>query len=269
MTSFRELLQNKSFNHTLEGPSVSLAAKASGHELHLRLDAKDRITAAAYTGKFDPWLSSLCHLARNKSLAQGLALGLGDWDREFSADPLYWELKEEQVDRFVFPALELFRATLDVLRGREYLYREQSPLICRCFGVRESDVVSHLKETPDPTLETLSKQSKAGMGCRSCVPQLKRWLLLHDGGKRSHHFKEKPRAAWLLEIDYLLSCFPQSLEWKMELKSFRGSQVLITHQRAATQREEEEMGKELQKFLSAATDPDLGFFLTRKRTPEE
>jgi hypothetical protein len=35
------------------------------------------------------------------------------------------------------------RSALDIYRGREYLYKEPEALICRCFGVRENDVLDY------------------------------------------------------------------------------------------------------------------------------
>jgi bacterioferritin-associated ferredoxin len=194
-----------------------------------------------------------------------MLLSLKDFTQAFRDDQDFWDLRQEESEKFLFAPLELLHAALDVFRGREYLYHQSSPLVCRCFGVRESDIVEHLTKEALPTLEGLARSTKAGMGCRSCVPQLKRWLVVEEARKSHHFYKEKPVAEWLLEIDYMLSCFPKSLDWKMEVLSFKKKQVIIGFDKEVGQREEEETGKELQDFLGASIDSDLGFFLSRAR----
>jgi hypothetical protein len=82
---------------------------------------------------------------------------------------------------------------------------------------------------------------------------------------QAHFYKEKPRAHWLLEIDYMLSCFPEAADWKMEIESFQGTQVSILFDKKVSQAEEENVSIQLQDFLAAALDSDLSFFLIRNR----
>lgn len=263
MTTFKDLLTNRSFNSPIEFPSVSLSLKK--HTLEISFDSKDLVKNAGYIGDVNPWLSSLCFLIKGKPLAEISQLSWQAWDSAFKNDQLYWDLKEEEQELFFNDALELLKASLDVFRGREYLYHETSPLVCRCFGIRESDILEHLQKEATPTLDTLAGVSKAGMGCRSCVPQLKRWLVLHDTKKHNHHYKDRAVSEWLLEIDYMLSCFPKAEEWKMEVRSFKNQQVMISFDKEVYQKEEEATAKELQDFLRAGLDEGLTFFLRRAR----
>lgn len=251
------------FNVVMDNPSVQVCLKTSGHKFFLKFDTKDVLHKMSYSGPIDPWLESLCHISLGKNLSELSHLNLKNWDDVFAADQVYWDLKVEKADQFFFTALELLKAALDSYRGREYLYQEPEALICRCFGVRENDVMAYIRTTDDPTPEGLAAVTKAGMGCRSCVPQLTKWLSINKPKTQNHFFKEKPRAHWLLEIDYMLSCFPEASEWNMEVKSFQGTQVSILFKKDATQREEEEMTVKLQDFLGAALDSDLSFFLIR------
>jgi bacterioferritin-associated ferredoxin len=260
MTKFKDLLLENAFNHSIEFPSVSVSLDS--HTLTLRFDSKDILLYAGYSGPSHPWLSSLCFLIQGKSLSDLLHMTMRTWEQAFRDDQSFWDFYQEE-ESFFNPALELLKASIDVYRGREYLYQESSPLVCRCFGVRESDILEHLKKEEAPSLESLASLSKAGMGCRSCVPQLKRWLVIHDAKKLNHFYKEKSHADWLLEIDYMLSCFPQALDWNMEVKSFKGHNVIIGYNKSVGQVEEEITGKELQKFLGSSIDSDLGFFLKK------
>lgn len=263
MTKFKNLFTDKAFNSAVEFPSVSLTLDK--HTLTLRFDAKDVLLYAGYSGPANPWLSSLCFLIEGKSLHELLKFSWKNWEEAFKDDQSFWDFRQDEEDKFFHPALELLKASLDVYRGREYLYQEASPLVCRCFGIRESDILDHLQKEETPTLETLAGASKAGMGCRSCVPQLKRWLVLHETKKQSRFYKERSIADWLIDIDYMVSCFPKALEWKMEVESFKGKQVIIAFDKNVSQKEEEATAKELQEFLGASVDADLGFFLRRAR----
>lgn len=247
----------------LENPTVKVSLNSSGHTLYLKFDSKDNLLKATYEGRPDPWLSALCTVAANKNLNTLLHLNFKTFDEVFADDQTYWDFKFEKSEQFFFSALELLKSGLDIYRGREYLYKEPEALICRCYGVRENDVLTYIRTTEDPTPEGLATASKAGMGCRSCVPQLTKWLSIHNPKAGSRHYKEKTRAHWLLEIDYMLSCFPEAADWKMEVKSFQGTQVMITFDKKVSQLEEEKISVELQDFLGAGVDSDLSFFLIR------
>jgi hypothetical protein len=262
-SKFKGLFRSGAYNSPVEFPSVSVAL--GQHTLSLRFDSKDICLLAGYDGVLHPWLSALCYLIEGKSLSELMRLSLKEFTEVFRDDQDFWDLYQEESESFFFPPLELLHAALAMYRGRDYLYRPTSPLVCRCFGVREREILDHLKMEPLPTLETLANFSKAGMGCRSCVGELKRCLVVEGEGKSPRYFKNRPVADWLLEIDHRLSSFPKSVEWKMEVLSLKGHQVIISFEKEVGQTEEEQVGKELQGFLAASVDPDLGFFLRRSR----
>ena len=263
MIKFKDFLTTDKFHKEIDFPSVS--ASYNEHTLTLKFDSKDVILDAGYSGPQNPWLGSLCSLLIGKTLNDALVFNWVNWEEAFHDDQTFWDLRNETEGQFFNLSLELLKAALDIFRGREYLYQDTSPLICRCFGVRESDVLEHLKNHDSATLESLATDSKAGMGCRSCVPQLKRWLVLNDAKKFNHHYKERSIADWLVQIDYQLSRFPKASEWKMEVQGMKGGQVSISFEKEATQKEEELTAKELQDFLAGVVDTGLGFFLRRAR----
>lgn len=262
MQKFNDLFLSGSSLSKVAFPSVSLSH--GRHKLSLRFDSKDVLLEASYEGPADPWLSSLCFLTIGRSLHELESFNFETWKTVFADDQGFWDHFLEEEPLFFHPALELLRAALDLYRGRGHLYSDESPLICRCFGVRERDVVTHLHKTEVPTLETLSGETKAGMGCRSCVPQLRRWLVLKETKKSAHFYKNRPIAEWLLQIDYMLSCFPKCEDWKMEVRGMKDDQVFIGFRKNVSQREEEETGLELQRFLATSVDEDLSFFLSRE-----
>lgn len=261
MIKFKELFKDKAFNHALDFPSVS--ATFGEHCLQIRFDSKDFVVTAGYTGKADPWLSSLCYIIQSKSLAELLVLNRQSWKEVFKKDSGFWEFYQDEEEKFLCYPCELLKFALDIYEGREYLYQEDSPLVCRCFGIRESDILEHLQKEDHPTLESLAGSSKAGMGCRSCVPQLQKWM--SQDKKPAHYFKQKPLAEWVLMIEEALETFPEARPWKMEVERFKGHQVMISFEKEVSQKEEEQMSLKLQRYLGEAVDGELAFFLRRAR----
>jgi bacterioferritin-associated ferredoxin len=262
MIRFKDFVDGLSHSE-MDHPSVKVITHQQLNVLYLRFNSKDILEKACYSGPINPWIGSMCSLANGKSLSELLKLDKSEWLRTFSQDQMFCELYNENDEQFFFRPVELLKAGLDVYRGREYLYQESEPLICRCFGIRENDVLSYVRSSSDPTPEGLAESTKAGMGCRSCVGQLRKWLSIQTKKSRSHFYKEKSYADWLIEIDYMLSCFPEALDWKMEVAKFQGLQVTIQFKKEVSQREEEDVAIRLQDFLGAALDSDLSFFLIR------
>lgn len=263
MKRFSDFLSSPSASGKLSDFTVSLKSETQNQTLYLKLNSKDVITDASYEGKNDPWIGSLCQLIIGLPLSEAHTFTLKNWQNAFSTDTSFWDFMQDEEDKVFNHATELLRATLDIYRGRDYLYQESSPLICRCFGVRERDVLEFISGKKDVTLSDLAQKTKASMGCRSCLPELKRYLALNSSKNKDHYYKEKSLADWLLDIDYMLSCFPESLEWKMSVESFKGKQVIISFDKKVSQKEEEEVSKRLQDFLGRGVDLDLSFFLRR------
>ncbi len=255
MISLRNCLSEDAYNRKLENPSVRITHNSSKHALSLIFGPKDVIEAAAYEGDRDIWLSSLCYLLQGKNAQAAGELTLKTWEKVFQKDQEFWDLWTEKSQDIFFTPLELLKASLDRYQGREYLYKDTSPLICRCFGIREADLrADH------------SLKNKAGMGCRSCKPQLEKWIKDSEAvQKRVRHYKDRPLADWVLLVEEKLSAFTRLSDWKLEVESFKDKAVIISYQKSASQREEEETSKLIQAYLGTEVDPDLGFFLRRAK----
>jgi BFD-like [2Fe-2S] binding domain len=246
MTKFKDLFLQDFGRALPEKSSVDL--QLDQHTFFLRFDSRERIEAASYSGPRDHWLSSLCFLLAGKNLPQAKKLSLLDWEQEFKDDQFFWEMREEISQDIFFAPLELLRASLDLYLGREFLYQESSPMVCRCFGIREID---------------LKDATKAGMGCRSCVPDIKRILSNAQAAKGLHLYKDEPRVNWILKIDAKLNLYPEAMDWKMEIESFKKNLVVISYKGTWPQLEVERVGKDLQRFLAEEVDLGLSFFLRR------
>lgn len=262
MTGFKHHLTSETFRRPLSEPGVSVTF--DGSTLHLRFDSQDTIVEASYEGPKDLWLSSLCELLKDMTLKEAKQVSLSHWESIWNHDQFFWDMKLEISDRIFFPPLELLHAAVDRYVGKEFLYHEESPLICRCFGVRERDIVAFLNSSSDATMEELSKITKAGMGCRSCVPQL-RALLKIPGEEKKRFYKNRPVAQWIEDIETALRMFPYTTPWKMHVESMKANVVVIAYDFECSQKLEEEVGRKVQGFLAGAVDADLAFFLARSR----
>lgn len=264
MISLKELLTQKTHHGSMETPSVSIKHEDSLYTLHLKFGTKDKIIEASYEGALNIWFSSLCSLLISKDLTFTSSMNRSSWEKHFAHDQAFWDLWSERNDEVFFLPLELLRAAVDKFQGREYLYLKSSPLICRCFGVRESDISDYLKAQQSPTLADLSSKTKAGMSCRSCKPQLQRWLTILDSSQnKKRYFKNRPFADWILSIQDKLGELPKHQDWKFEVQSFKEKAVIISYDKEVSQKEEEEASRLLQAYLGAEVDSDLGFFLRR------
>src|SRR5690606_12220425 len=117
----------------------------------------------------------------------------------------------------------------------------------------------------DSSLEGLLKETKAGMGCRSCLKQLQKFFVKNESKKFKHYYKARPMADWLVQIDYQLQRFHLAKEWKMELRGMKGNIVTISYDADVSQTLEEKISTELQGFLAGAVDNGLAFFLRSAR----
>lgn len=263
MIKFKDLLLTNSFHKKLEAPSASAQSSSSLRRLDLRFDSKDVIFTTGYSGKPDIWYEALCQCLVGMRFTEAQDFSWKNFDETYGDDAFYWERKSEALDHIFFESFELLRTALDVYRGREYIYGESSPLICRCFGVREADVMSFLKGQEIVTLEKLAQETKASMGCRSCLPQLKKLLNVPlESEKRLVAGKSK--ADWILCIDEALRIFPFTEEWQLRLEEFSRNSVIITYDLQVTQKELETVGRKLQGFLGSETTPEFVFFLRRR-----
>lgn len=262
MTSFKEIINSDSHLQPLDFPSVSLSN--GEQKLFLQFDSKDNLLRASYSGKKSLWLNAICEIAEGKTLSEIQILGWKEFEKNFGEEQLFWDLRKEKEEEFFFHELELLKGALDIFKGREYHYEENSAIICRCFGVREDDILKYLNKT-DATLDGLVKETSASMGCRSCITQLKKFFVKEESKRFKHHYKERAAADWLVQIDYQLNRFPLAKEWGMELRGMKGSVVTISYEADVSQILEEKVSKELQGFLAGAVDNGLSFFLRRAR----
>ena len=68
---------------------------------------------------------------------------------------------------------EALEAAIANYKGEDYVHdNEESPLICKCFGIDESKIVRAIKENNLKTVEYVTNYTKAGGACGSCIEKI-------------------------------------------------------------------------------------------------
>jgi len=70
---------------------------------------------------------------------------------------------------------EALRAAIANYRG-EKLPKEESEIVCECFGVTEKEIEEAVRQNHLTTLEQVTDYTKAGGGCGSCHPRIEQIL---------------------------------------------------------------------------------------------
>jgi hypothetical protein len=244
---FKEHLTPAACRGTLKDASVEI--RSSSHVLYLTLDKQDIITDASFEGPHDPWLAATITLIKGKTSNEAQNLSKNDWESAFGSEQAYWDLWSEKENDIFFRPHELVHAALDKYHGKDHLYLRASPLVCRCFGVREDEI-------------TIGAVTKAGMGCRSCKGDIEK-LLKQKSNTKKRHYKHLSNADWLVLADERLQGFSDGHDWNLEVQGWKGQGMVITYTKKVSQKEEEDMARKLQDFLAGALDSDLAFFLRR------
>ncbi len=68
---------------------------------------------------------------------------------------------------------EALEAAVAQYKGEEYVHdNEDSPLICKCFGIDEAKIVRAIKENNLKTVQDVTNYTKAGGACGSCIEKI-------------------------------------------------------------------------------------------------
>ena len=68
---------------------------------------------------------------------------------------------------------EALEAAVAQYKGEEYVHdHEDSPLVCKCFGIDEAKIVRAIKENNLSTVQDVTNYTKAGGACGSCIEKI-------------------------------------------------------------------------------------------------
>jgi NifU-like protein len=94
---------------------------------------------------------------------------------------------------------EALRAAVANYRG-EKLPKEDSDIVCECFGVTEKEIEDAILDNSLTTLEQITDYTKAGGGCGSCHERIEGILQQMLGQAEAEVEPEKPSKARLSNI---------------------------------------------------------------------
>jgi len=222
----------KKFNYLMDQPTLRI--KVSDYPLvFFNCNSAGKILGASYAGKENQYWDDFCASVTDQELE--VLLQKNNFDDLISSSSI-WS-----------PGYEVLRLAFAIFFGKDYLYHSYDPVICPCFGLRESE------------RENLPSKSKMGCGLCMNTPQVEIKIKKRVQSKR--YFKSMSNADWILFVDEKLKNFSKAQDWRLELIGVNGQTILIRFSGAFSQREEEEMQLELQNYLRGAVGEEFLFFL--------
>ena len=153
-----------------------------GASLAVVIDATDRIESLAYqVTEPCPELSlyqALAQWAEGRKVWEAQGVGWETFDLLFATDPDYLAYRDHPGRSFLTPPLQLLYHCLANYLGT-VRPENHSPMICRCLGVSEGEIISYIKEHSETSLKELTGDILAGGGCTRCCPDLVQLLQAH------------------------------------------------------------------------------------------
>jgi bacterioferritin-associated ferredoxin len=149
----------------------------------------------------------------------------------------------------------LVREMISEYLGQRIFNIKTEHLICRCFNTTRENLKDIVSKHNVKTYAELSAHSQAGLGCRSCLNEVKSFLP-QEVLRKPKLYLEKTHANWILDISRVLEFHQINLE----IKSFDQG-VLILAGDTSLKDNEIEYNKNLKNLLDQDLDADLVVFL--------
>ncbi|MGD8255086.1 MAG: Fe-S cluster assembly protein NifU [Syntrophobacterales bacterium] len=132
---------------------------------------------------------------------------------------------------------EALQAAIANYRG-EKLPKEDSDIVCECFGVTESEIVDAIEHNNLTTLEQVTDYTKAGGGCETCherIEEILQGTMGQAGAKPRHEEPAKPRLSNIQKMKLVEETLEQEIQpnlakdgGSIELVDIVGDRVLVS-----------------------------------------
>ena len=132
---------------------------------------------------------------------------------------------------------EALQAAIANYRG-EKLPKEDSEIVCECFGVTEAEIVDAIEHNNLATLEQVTDYTKAGGGCGTCHERIEEILqaaMGQEGVKPRHAEPAKPRLSNIQKMKLIEETLEQEIQpnlakdgGSIELVDIVGDRVLVS-----------------------------------------
>ena len=161
---FEKLQKENRFLQSLIAPTIELSWKGLyPSQMSLTIDKRDHISGFSYqvheNSQDIPLYEALGEITLNKPIERVQFLGWEDFDQFFANDKKYLAYKNSSNCPLFTAPLQLFYACLAEYRGERYITQTpDSPLVCRCFGVLEKEILHYLQKSTskEMNLKTLT-----------------------------------------------------------------------------------------------------------------
>ena len=118
-----------------------------------------------------------------------------------------------------------FIRPLQSIRAGRSPFDKGSPLVCRCFGVYEREVVDYICNHCDTDLATLTGNILAGGGCTHCSGDLKQYIKGYGKGPARPTMMN--RAQLVMEIYQLFCDWRSSGEMELDILEFYEETLIV------------------------------------------
>jgi NifU-like protein len=132
---------------------------------------------------------------------------------------------------------EALQAAIANYRG-ERLPKEDSEIVCECFGVTETEIVDAIEHNNLTTLEQVTDYTKAGGGCGTCherIEEILQGMMGQAGAKPRHQEAAKPRLSNIQKMKLIEETLEQEIQpnlakdgGSIELVDIVGDRVLVS-----------------------------------------
>lgn len=271
MQSFKTHLDQPLNNHRPGIFQASLRYDLNSSEwikVYLDVNQKDEIKNFSYEAKgmrgFIPYFSALSLLIQNLTVTEALELSHEDFYDFFDGDDLFHELLSTGHIPLIQLPLILLRDAIFQFTGEENILEHRAnELICRCFGVYESDLKKLIASERSFELVDVIKKTHVSAGCGSCRgdveeiyhevrfthPTVMSLNTLTPTGK----IGDLTTAQWVMKLDKAIENFKGQnalLDLDVEIVKFKYPELRLKIHTAPEKLDPDKLKEKLEYFLT-------------------
>lgn len=189
-------------------------------KIYLDIDNKDRINQFAYEYQgikgLIPYFSALSLMTKGLTLIEASELSNEDYYDFFEEDEVFINLMESGYIPLIELPLILLKEAINQYTGEEIFENSKTQeLVCRCFGVYESDIKSLIENERSFELIDVMKKTCVGGGCGSCMGDVE--AIYHNArlafpqiqkpGSLTENSGKLTTAQWVMKFDEEINKF--------------------------------------------------------------
>lgn len=234
----------------------------------LDINQKDKIQNFSYEAKgmrgFIPYFSALSLLVQDLTITEAMELSHDDFYDFFDGDDLFHELLSTGHIPLIQLPLILLRDAIFQFTGEENILEPRAfELICRCFGVYESDLKKLIAGERSFELVDVMKKTGASAGCGSCKGDVEEIyhevrfthpaMISLNTPTPTGKIGDLTTAQWVMKLDKAIENFKVENglpELDLEIIKFKYPELRVKIHRVPVKMDPDKLKEKLQYFLS-------------------